>query len=450
MRILCLTLSSRNRDAAPPEVDRRRLAAELEEFSPRIGFCDWNGQWCFCLEVGCTSRWFGGEAALLERVRQWCAERRWAAAAAVADSLGAAWAVVQHAEREAASLFSARIVPAARTVEALALLPVEGLRLSRPTASLLYELGVIEIGPLFFLPREALAERFEPELLLRLDQATGAVEELCTPYRPEPEYAAELSWENALNSAEHLPPVWERLISKLVAPLQAQALGVTRLLAELIGETRSRCRLLIELLQPTLDRKHLLELLQLRLESVRLLEPIVGAKLSVLEEAPLPQQQQVLFAELSPPTESPAWTMLVERLAGRLGAEQVTAVRPHSDHDPTRAWKAAPWPRSNSRRRTASAKPIPPLPPRPTRLFPQPRAIRVLALAPEGHPQRFHDRDWESRVVRSWGPERIETGWWRGPSLRRDYFRVETDAGTHAWLFRDLRTRRWFLHGWFD
>ena len=53
------------------------------------------------------------------------------------------------------------------------------------------------------------------------------------------------------------------------------------------------------------------------------------------------------------------------------------------------------------------------------------------------------------RVIRFWGPERIETGWWRGRSIRRDYYRVETDRGTRFWLFRRLTDGHWFLHGEF-
>jgi len=53
------------------------------------------------------------------------------------------------------------------------------------------------------------------------------------------------------------------------------------------------------------------------------------------------------------------------------------------------------------------------------------------------------------RVIRSWGPERIETGWWRGLSVCRDYWRVETETSQHFWVYRDLRSGQWFLHGEF-
>ena len=36
------------------------------------------------------------------------------------------------------------------------------------------------------------------------------------------------------------------------------------------------------------------------------------------------------------------------------------------------------------------------------------------------------------------GPERIETLWWRGPSVRRDYYRIATESGSQLWIFRRL------------
>ena len=47
------------------------------------------------------------------------------------------------------------------------------------------------------------------------------------------------------------------------------------------------------------------------------------------------------------------------------------------------------------------------------------------------------------------GPERIETAWWRGPIVRRDYYVVETLSGARFWLFRSLKGGGWFLHGVF-
>jgi protein ImuB len=53
------------------------------------------------------------------------------------------------------------------------------------------------------------------------------------------------------------------------------------------------------------------------------------------------------------------------------------------------------------------------------------------------------------RIVQAHGPERIETAWWRGPSVRRDYYVVETESGERFWVFRRLKDGDWFFHGMF-
>ena len=86
---------------------------------------------------------------------------------------------------------------------------------------------------------------------------------------------------------------------------------------------------------------------------------------------------------------------------------------------------------------------------RPLRLFWPPRPIDVLAVLPDGPPVRFHDRHRRYEVARHWGPERIQTAWWRGRSVQRDYYRVEVTGSGRFWLFRQLDDLRWFLHGEF-
>ena len=48
------------------------------------------------------------------------------------------------------------------------------------------------------------------------------------------------------------------------------------------------------------------------------------------------------------------------------------------------------------------------------------------------------------------GPERIETGWWDGSDVARDYYRARSRNGLCLWIFRERRgNREWFLHGVF-
>ena len=119
------------------------------------------------------------------------------------------------------------------------------------------------------------------------------------------------------------------------------------------------------------------------------------------------------------------------------------------DAQPELAWRYDPL-LDGSRRRRRSVFETTGLPPRPLRLLCRPISLRSKSTAPDGPPLLFQLRNREHRVAQSWGPERIETGWWRGQVIGRDYYRIETVDGRRFWLFRRLRDGRWFLHGVFE
>jgi protein ImuB len=48
------------------------------------------------------------------------------------------------------------------------------------------------------------------------------------------------------------------------------------------------------------------------------------------------------------------------------------------------------------------------------------------------------------------GPERIESGWWDGAGVQRDYYRAVDAKGAHLWIYRECTgARKWFLQGIF-
>ena len=68
-------------------------------------------------------------------------------------------------------------------------------------------------------------------------------------------------------------------------------------------------------------------------------------------------------------------------------------------------------------------------------------------------PRPLDGRDWphyEGRLEIEDGPERIESGWWDGRDVRRDYYVARTAGGVRLWVFRERRADgRWFMHGVF-
>ena len=93
--------------------------------------------------------------------------------------------------------------------------------------------------------------------------------------------------------------------------------------------------------------------------------------------------------------------------------------------------------------------------PAPVRLLKRPLALMVVALVPDGPPERLRLNGVVHQVAWADGPDRIEREWWRdaadGPG--RDYYRVELASGARLWVgragtLRQDRPARWFLHGY--
>jgi protein ImuB len=143
---------------------------------------------------------------------------------------------------------------------------------------------------------------------------------------------------------------------------------------------------------------------------------------------------------------------LVNRLSSRLGREAVVRSQLSNDPQPEHAYEDTPLtePPAAGRRVAAEKSGSPPgALRRPLLLYHPPRPLQVVAIVPDGPPIRGRHGDLAFEVTHYWGPERVETGWWRGPTVRRDYYRVESSQGTRFWLFRRWPDGQWFLQGEF-
>jgi protein ImuB len=52
-------------------------------------------------------------------------------------------------------------------------------------------------------------------------------------------------------------------------------------------------------------------------------------------------------------------------------------------------------------------------------------------------------------VILEQGPERIESGWWDGKGVARDYYIARQIQGARWWVFQERQTKGWYLHGVF-
>ena len=465
---------------ADPLADRHaleQLAHKAQGFTPRVGLEDSQRPECLLLDLTGLGHLFGGEERLATRVCDWLVQAGWTVRAAGAESVGAAWAFAHFAllaqsEPKGPGETSSRQknpdahqtscpgdsgsvgpwVPARALPVVLGALPVEALRISPAVVEALHGLGIVRIEHLEALPRAELALRFGSELGRRLDQAYGRLSEPipALPIPPDLEVHRILDWP----VADH--PTLARHLDELVGQIGDQLVrggrGALEMECVMRCESGREVRFSVGLFRPTASASHLRALLALQWES----RPIAGAvealQVRVLRTARLCSVQRNLWEEDSDTPCARQRAELIERLSNRLGRQAVLGARLVADAQPERAYRYDPVIREGdraewSRRVPAEAMPIPP---RPLRLLPRPIRILTLSVLPDRPPVGFHWQNDRHRVAACWGPERIETGWWRGGPVGRDYWRVETTAGLRFWLFRRLRDNAWFVHGLFD
>ena len=427
---------------ADPAADRsrlQRLALHCQRYSSLVGLEDVPQPESLWLDISGNEALFGGVQGLIKAVRADFAQQGIQTRVAIADTWGAAWAMCQFGPAAVA------VVPPAEQSQALALLPVAALRLTDSIIESLQTLDVSTIGRLMQLPRTALPSRFGKELLRRLDQALGTVPELLTAERLVEPLSVEWLFEEPVSDRQTLEHVLDVLLDQILGQLNDRQISLRELHCHWLGATTDPT--LLRLLRPTTDRRHLSELLRLQCERRVFTGGVTGLRLEVVEMGLPPVRQALLFENDADQAERHrrALAELVDRLDSRLGRLAVLRPRLRSDPQPEYGCEYISWLGNDG----VAASETPPvhshLRCRPLQLLRSPQPLMVAGTSTTGLPTRVKDFP----IIRIAGPERIETGWWRGPDARRDYYRLDLANGAALWAFVDRETGRWCLHGLF-
>ncbi len=266
-------------------------------------------------------------------------------------------------------------------------MPLAALQLPDEMVELLTELGLVRIEQLLALARDAVAARFDPQLLLlRLDQATGAAPETITSHRPPPEIVAETQLEYATDNREALCIILTQLIERICQALAERQQGAIQLQCHLQCEAGEPIRILVGLFRASARAKHLLELARMQLDRIVLRSPVTAVKLSVFISAPLECWQPELF-EPSRRESRRQVGLLVDRLSNRLGRASVVRTVPQAEAQPELAFRYEPLagvaPRKTKPQRWKNL-------PRPLRLEREPIPLEALSVVPDGPPIQFH------------------------------------------------------------
>ncbi len=429
------------RDLRAEQAALAQLATFALGFTPMVSLappCAW------IAEIGGSLRLFGGRAKLVAQLAGGVRARGFSARIGLAPTPIAALAL-------------------ARTERPLAVTAIDGLLdvlgdvslahfdLPEAARTTLAAAGVHTFGEADRLPREGLARRFGPSIVATLDRATGRASDPREPYSPPPQFVSRLELPAPVHDIEGLTFALHRLVLELSAWLLSRGLGVTvaslalsheRALVRHRDSPATHARFALG--SPSRTPKHLMQVLAERLARLSLPAPVAALRLASERVVPLTGRNlKLLPGDEGLVPEVP----LVDRLRARLGEDAVQLVAPHAEHRPELATRArdAALPLDakahGTRKTTQGAAIVPSLPaaPRPLWLLGEPQPL--VALPGRG--------PW---VLRE-GPERIESGWWDGHDVRRDYYVAENPSGAIVWIYRDHRygtdDGEWFLHGVF-
>lgn len=307
------------------------------------------------------------------------------------------------------------------TRAALAQMPVERIGLPAEAATAFTRMGLRDLGQVLALPRETLARRFAAAVQLHLDHLLGLRPMALACYVPPDRFDARLELNFDVESHQALLFPLRRLLADLAAFLASRDGGVQRFTLYLEHAQALHTPVVVGLLAAEREAGMLFELARGRLEQLSLPAPVRSLRL-VAEDLPafVPQPGELFNAR---PQQQQGWEQLRERLRARLGDDSVRPVQAFADHRPEHAWHAGATP---------LLAPAAAAPPRPGWLLAQPQALPLQGLR------------WLA------GPERIESGWWDGGDVRRDYYLIETPTGQRGWAYRCVgESGPLWLQGWF-
>ncbi|HEY6898565.1 MAG TPA: DNA polymerase Y family protein, partial [Rhodocyclaceae bacterium] len=426
-RALAPSLSVHAQDLALEKTALQRLACWAGGYTSRVVLmAEGDG---LLLDIGPSLKLFGGQAAIAAQAAAELADQAYAGQWAAAPTpLAARWLAQW---RPGCGCPGQDAMVAALDDLPVAVLPEKA-------AAALESFGMANLAAVRRLPSAELGQRIGAETLALLARAYGELPDPRAEFVFPERFEQRLELPFPVESAPALLFAARRLAAALAGWLSVRQAAITACTLHL-RHRRGSTPLALGFIEAHRDASRIERVLRERLERLPLAAPVEALQLEAAEIRGLPAASGSLFDQGGSPRESIA--ALLEKLRARLGEGAVRGLAIHADHRPENASAfAAPGTAPGA----ALAMAMPPGPPRPTWLLPQPAPLVEVRGRPSHH----------GPLTLLAGPERIESGWWDGGEgtgdARRDYFVALSRDQRWLWIFRECRLAGgWFLHGWF-
>jgi protein ImuB len=300
-------------------------------------------------------------------------------------------------------------------------------------------MGVTRIGELLRLPRAGLARRLGTAAVQDLDIALARQPAPRRAFVPRERFRERCDFESEIETVGYLEKALEPLIERCAQFLRERQAGVQTLRLKLRHRAGPATCVHLGLASITSERRRLADVLIQKLERLELPNPVRSMELKSGSLQPLSAASLDAFAGLTGKGGRDTAPQLVERLRARLGEDAVYGVVSIAEHRPEAAWRRV-------------------------------HELRLASVLHAGAKMAGHGADqgmprpvWlldtplplsEPDILEQ-GPERIESGWWDGKGVARDYYVARPSRGARQahgaklWVFQERRSKRWYLHGVF-
>jgi protein ImuB len=339
----------------------------------------------------------------------------------------------------------------------LAQLPIACTAWDPQCLQTLRAMGVARVGELLRLPRAGLARRLGTAMVRDLDIALARQPAPRRAFVARAWFRERCDFETEIETAAYLQKALEPLIGRCAQFLRERQAGVQTLRLKLRHRERPATRVHAGLASITSEPHRLTEVLTHKLTRLELEAPVRSMELISGSLQPLSAASLDAFAAGLSAGGRDTAPQLVERLRARLGEEAVYGVISIPEHRPEAAWR-----RVHELRLTAvlggGAKSVVQTRqamngqliacndmPRPVWLLDAPLPLAETQIKECRH----------SGLALEQGPERIESGWWDGKGVARDYYiarqirGARQSSGARLWVFQERHSKRWYLHGVF-
>ena len=292
------------------------------------------------------------------------------------------------------------------------------------------QLGLNTIQDLLKLPRSALCQRFDQVLMDTLGLLIGEKPFTENRFKPPQRFYSEAQNPQGLYNKESLLFPMKALLQQFcqyLTVLQCHSLQLEWTFEPLLGKHQE---IILSLSGSNNSWSNFLNLSRLKLERIDLPQSIERISLSSNKFIDMPDLNIDLFNnQFDLNKEAKA---LIDNLNARLGLEALSKLKMNNEYLPEKASTLEPIHQNLESKYIIS------------------NACKPIWLLTKPSPAKWFKKQlyWEKPLKIISGPERLCGNWWQSEQ-QRDYYLVSDSEGSRYWVFREILSDQWFVHGIF-